>query len=254
MSSGHPLRGPERIQRRLERLAAAPLNFDRAALRDAPGTGWRMDDIRRPLPAEGPGAPEPGGSFEIAQRLIRGYEFADPSIVRAYYDPDHSLQGRTMLLRLRALGLVQVYVGVRVLDVIDESCEHDGRPVRRWGWRYGTLGGHMEQGEMSWEVWKWLDTGDVDFRVHAISRPAKIANPIVALGFRLVGPHERTVFLRSTGERMCRFVELGRRDAGSADVREAAADLTARPLRESDGAHDQLAGNLADPIDTGENR
>lgn len=246
--------GAKRIQRRLDALTDSPLNFDREALRDAPGTGWRVDDIRRSLPGEKPGPPEADRSFSTAQRLIRGYEFADPSIVRAFYDPEHPLKGRTMLLRLRALGFAQVYVGVRVLDVIDETCEHDGRPVQRWGWRYGTLQGHLEQGEMSWEVWKWLDTGEVDFRVHAISRPAQIANPIIALGFRLVGPHERTVFLGSTGERMCRFVSLALQDAGASDVRDAAAELTARPMRESDAAHDELAGNLADPIETGERR
>ncbi len=31
--------------------------------------------------------PRPRRSCEIARRLMRGYEFADPSIVRAFYDP-----------------------------------------------------------------------------------------------------------------------------------------------------------------------
>jgi uncharacterized protein (UPF0548 family) len=249
MTPPDALRAPPRIRRRLAALAAAPLNFDRDALRDAPGTGWRVDDIRHPLPREEPGAPAASGSFAIAARLIRGYEFADPSIVRAYYDPAQPLEGRTMLLRLRALGLVSVSVGVRILDVIDEACERDGRPLQVWGWRYGTLAGHVEQGEMSWEVWKWLDTGEVDFRVHAISRRAHISNPIIALGFRLVGSRERTVFLRSTGERMRSFTELALQGGGARGVRDAAAELTARPFRDSDRAHDQLAANLADPLD-----
>ncbi|HEX7147319.1 MAG TPA: DUF1990 domain-containing protein, partial [Actinomycetota bacterium] len=43
--------------------------------------GWKVDDYLQPLPPEPPGPPAPGGSFEVAQRLMRDYEFADPAIV-----------------------------------------------------------------------------------------------------------------------------------------------------------------------------
>ena len=61
--------------------------------------------------------PIDGGSWQIAQRLMSGYEFADPSIVRAYYDPAIPLEQRDMLLRLRALGVAHLFVGVRVGEV-----------------------------------------------------------------------------------------------------------------------------------------
>ena len=32
-----------------------------------------------------------------------------------------------------------------------------------YGWYYDTLEGHFEQGRMHYEVWKWLDTGEVEF-------------------------------------------------------------------------------------------
>ena len=35
-----------------------------------------------------------------------------------------------------------------------------GRPVRIWGWSYRTLQGHLEMGQMDYEVWKWLDDGE----------------------------------------------------------------------------------------------
>jgi hypothetical protein len=99
-------------------------------------------------------------------------------------------------------------------------------------------------GEMSWEVWKWLATGEVEFRIHAVSRRAAIANPVIRLGFTLVGPHERRVFLRSTCERMQRFTELALEHGDRTEpVREAAAELTARPMRQ-DAAHEQAARNL----------
>ncbi len=94
-------------RRRLATMERRPLNYDPDDLDLAnPGAGWNVDDRFQALPAESPGAPERAGSFEIATRLIRGYEFADPSLVRAYYHPDAPLEGRTMLLELRALNLI----------------------------------------------------------------------------------------------------------------------------------------------------
>ena len=46
-----------------------------------------IDDYRQPLPAEWPGAPVRGASFERAKRLMCDYALADPAIVRAVYDP-----------------------------------------------------------------------------------------------------------------------------------------------------------------------
>ncbi len=239
--------GPVRVRHRLAELAHTPLNFDTSLVADPrPGPEWQLEDVRHPLPYEEPGPPQEDGVFQLAKRLIRGYEFADPSIVRAYYDLRHPLLGRNMVLRLRALGVVQLLVGVRVLDVIDERRSIDGRQAWVWGWRYGTLEGHVEMGEMSWEVWKWADTGEITFRIHAVSREAHIANPIIRVGFRLVGPHERRVFLSSTGRRMRRFTELAAKSGpGSARplVAEASAELTARPMRD-ESPHRQVGRNL----------
>jgi hypothetical protein len=100
---------------------------------------------------------------------------------------------------------------------------------------------------MAWEVWKWLDTGEVEFRVHAVSRPASIPNPFVWIGFRLFGAHERRVFLESTDARMLRFTELAlAQDAGNDPIRRAAADLTARQLPADDVTADELARHLGE--------
>jgi uncharacterized protein (UPF0548 family) len=111
---------------------------------------------------------------ERARDLMLDYEFADPSIVRAVYAPDSPLEGRDMLLEVRFLGL-RFRVGVRVAGVVDETSEADGRTARVWGWSYRTLQGHLEMGQMDYEVWKWLDSGDVQFRIHVVSRPARIS-------------------------------------------------------------------------------
>jgi uncharacterized protein (UPF0548 family) len=199
------------VARRLASLAAKPLNFELSTLHDA-SAGWDITDVCQRLIDEPPGPPIEGGSWDIAKRMMSGYEFADPSIVRAFYEPSSPLEGRNMLLKLQALGTVHLYAGVRVGEVYDKTVERDGRKARVWGWNYRTLAGHVEMGEMSWEVWKWLADGRVEFRVHSISRPAPIGNPIVRLGFHLLRGHERRAFLNSTRERMRTFTELAVRN------------------------------------------
>ena len=234
------------VVRRLAALADKPLNFDPAALRDAgPNGGWEVTDLCQRLPDEPPGPPVDGGSWQIARRLMRGYEFADPSIVRAYYDPQLPLERRDMLLKLQALGVVHLFAGVRVGDVYHETRELRGELVAVWGWNYRTLAGHVEMGQMAWEVWKRLESGRVEFHVHAVSRPAPIRNPFVRIGFRLLRRRERRVFLDSTRERMLTFTELAlEREGADRRVRKAAADMTARTTRADDPAHDAVADNI----------
>jgi hypothetical protein len=213
--------------RSLEALRALhdkPLNFEperRAAMtRQA---GWNVDDYSQPLPPEPPGPPAPDGSWERARELMRGYEFADPAIVRALYAPGSVMEGRDMLLEVRFLGL-RFRFGVRVGGVVDGSCEVDGRAARVWGWSYRTLQGHLEMGQMDYEVWKWLDSGEVEFRIHVVSRPAGIPNPVIRLGFRTFGRRQQVRFARRACERMACLLE-GRpvRPAGDLPVELAEA-------------------------------
>jgi uncharacterized protein (UPF0548 family) len=175
-----------------------------------PDEGWNVDERVQALPSESPGPPEAEGSFEMATRLMRGYRFADPSIVRAIFDADRPLEGRDMLLELRFRGL-RFPVGVRITSVYEENRVLGGRKGRVWGWSYRTLQGHLEQGEMHWQVWKWLATGEVDFRIHSYSRRAAISNPLVRLGFALFGRREQLRFLDSTCRRMAALTEAALR-------------------------------------------
>jgi hypothetical protein len=176
---------------------------------------------------------------------MRGYEFADPSIVRAYYDPGVPLEHRDMLLKLRALRVLHLYVGVRVCGVYERRQRVHGREALMWGWSYRTLEGHVEAGQMDWQVWKWLETGEVEFRVHAVSRPARIRNPFVRLGFAALRRRERGAFLESTKRRMRRFTELGLEyeRGAAAPLRAAGAAMTARGGSDP-AAHDELARTL----------
>ena len=241
-----------RAQRALAGLRDRPLNFDPAELRDAgrasSDAGWHVDDYRRELPAEQPGEPVAGGSFRIAQRLMRDYAFADPAMVRAVYDPADDLADRNMLLQVR-FGPLRLFFGCRVGAVTDETRTVDGRPVRVWGWSYGTLAGHVERGRMEYAVWKWLDDGAVEFRIHVVSRRAKVRNPIVRLGFRLVGRREQVRFARRACARMGELVarELERGGGSALADERGAAQLGGerRALAQQVAVGDGDKGHLA---------
>ena len=233
-----------RTRRALLRLRDAPLNFERADLVERPEL-WTRDERVQPLPSEPPGPPLAHGSWEIARRLMRGYEFADPSMVRAHYDPELPLEGRDMLLEVRFHGLA-IHAGCRITEVFARMREVAGRPVRVWGWSYATLRGHFEQGEMSWEALKWTDTGEVAFHIRACSRRSDDAHPIARLGFRLFGRREQLRFYDSTCVRMRRLTEEAlRHDRPGDAVRRVAREATARPSPRDDAVHDELARNVA---------
>ena len=192
-------------RRALDELHDKGLNFDLERRGEfTPDNGWHVDDYRQPLPPEPPGRPLPDGSWRAARRLMRDYAFADPSIIRAVYYPDHPLEQRDMLLEGRFLGF-RFYFGCRVGGVNDQLRTIDARQVRVWGWNYRTLQGHLEMGQMDYEVWKWLDSGTVEFRIHVVSKAAHIPNPVVRLGFRVFGRAMQRRFARHACQRMAQL-------------------------------------------------
>ena len=152
---------------------------------------WHVDDYCRELPQESPGEPVEGGPFAVATDLIAEYGFADPSRVRAFYDSGEPLDGRDMLLEIRYLA-VSVPVGVRVTRLFDERRDKDGGSVRIKGWAYQTLEGHLERGQMDYQVWKWLDSGRVQFRIHAVPSWPRSTTPSCGLAFVSSGDGSRS--------------------------------------------------------------
>jgi uncharacterized protein (UPF0548 family) len=201
------LRQPSDREKALAELRRRGTNFELSRqAKYGRGNGWYADDVRRALPPEPPGEPVPGGSWETARRIARDYDFAEPSIVEGVFDREEPLENRTMLLVLHFRRL-RVHVGVRVGDVYDEERELDGRAGRVFGWNYRTLEGHVEKGQMDWQVWKFPESGEVLFRIHSFSRPAGGGNLLVRIGFRLFGRRQQLRFLTLTAERMARLTE-----------------------------------------------
>ncbi len=235
-SPGHEqMLGDPSARQVLDALHEKSLNFELGRRDDFTAeNGWHVDEYRQPLPAEAPGPPAPGESWEVAQRLMRTYEFADPAIVRAVYYPDRPLDDRDMLLEARFYGL-RFKLGVRVGGLHDEVREVDGRHIRVWGWNYRTLQGHLEMGQMDYEVWKWLDSGEVEFRISAFSRRARTGNPLVRLGFRVFGRHEQVKFAHHACARIAALTEAALLNDGADDVPRAADTVSAQPVSNGSG-------------------
>ena len=198
----------ERLTREHAKLANLDVNY---ALADGeePSTksGWHVDEVRSTVGFESPGEPVVGGAWEVARALVRGYEFADPKILQGVFGRDAPVLGCDMLLEGHFYGL-RFYLGVRVTGVTDET-RLVGDPQRVWGWHYETLEGHLEQGRLTYEVLKHLETGEVEFVVSGFSRRAPIPNPIIGLGFRIFGRWTQRRFYRACINRMVDLVAAG---------------------------------------------
>lgn len=193
----------------LDDLRRQPLNFEPALEPIYLGTGeWVVDHHVQTLPAEPPGDPVPGGPYTLAKVLCRDYVFAEPRFVTAAWDDDEPLDGRTIVLQGHFYGL-RFTMGLRVGGILDERSEVDGRPAQRWGWNYRTLQGHLERGQMDFEVRKWLDTGEVEFRIDAYSARARTPNPVVRLGLFVFGRWMQGRYARAAKRRMVELVHEG---------------------------------------------
>lgn len=200
-------RSSRRTARRLAALESRRVNFDEATIEDrASEGGWHLDDMVERLPHEASGPPAEGESWQVARQIMDRYQLADPEVVTAAYDEAAPLPGRDMLLRIRFFGL-RLRVGVRIGEVCEETRDVGGRQVHVFGWSYSTLEGHFEQGRMHYELWKWLGSGDVEFHLRAISRPARNGPLLPRLGFRLFGRSQQLRFYRQVCRRIRRLTE-----------------------------------------------
>jgi len=190
-----------------DRWKSVELNFDPTKQEEfTQVNGWHIDDYKIGLPSEPAGEPVPGGAWEVAKNIVNNYEFPDPALISGIFVPDVPLKERIMIVKAHFLVFTFLF-GVRISKVIDEVRDSGKRgQARVWGYGYQTLTGHFEMGEIIFEVWKFLKTGDVEFRMHAYSKPAAISNPFYQLGFRLFGRSLQKRFGATSLERMQRLV------------------------------------------------
>jgi uncharacterized membrane protein/uncharacterized protein (UPF0548 family) len=176
--------------------------------------GWRVEHSEAVVGREHSGPPAPDGLFERAKQALDTYAFSDPTIVEAHFDPAQPLLGRRMLLELKVLGL-RYLCGVRVVDVKDEDDDH--RSV--FGFRYDTLAGHLERGGEWFEVTKEHATGEIRLCITSRWRLGDMPNAWTRVGFRMLAPYYRGLWLRRAHERLRALLE------------KSTVELTPRPAR-----------------------
>jgi uncharacterized protein (UPF0548 family) len=196
---------------RLERLDAAPLNFDPDM-----AEGWAAHRSTATVARELPGPPLPHGAFNRLCTAVADYEFSDPDIVTAHFDRAIPLPQRRLLLEVKALGL-RYLCGAAVARVRNEKTED----TTYFGFRYDTLEGHIERGEEWFVLSKDHETGSVQFEIAARWRFGDFPNWWSRAGFALLGPlyqrrwhmraHRRLAFLAGAPEHAIERDHTGRR-------------------------------------------
>jgi uncharacterized protein (UPF0548 family) len=196
----------ERIIARLAAIGVMEPTVD-LAKRDSyvAAAGWNVDAREAPLLSESPGPPQQNGSFAAACDILTQYSFPPSRLIRGTFDPAAPLANRAMLLTATYLWL-RFELPVRVSRVIDMSREGLKGPEHAWGYSYQTLAGHIERGEITFEIVKHSASGEVVFRIHSFSQTGHIANPVHRLGFRLVGRRLQERFAEQSLANMQRLV------------------------------------------------
>lgn len=176
------------LEKRLDALPALGRNFSDSPDQMTLENGWNQYFSEAVIAYERPGPPEEEGSFERGRVAVANYEFSDPRIVIAHFDPDTPLRERHMLLELQALRVLHYLSGVVVGAVRSEALED--KTV--FGFRYDTLEGHIERGAEWFLLTKEHESGAIRFRIEAAWLPGQFPNWWSRLGFSFLGPlHQR---------------------------------------------------------------
>ncbi len=190
-------------QEQIQQLQSLDYNYDEKVYHDSiDKKGWFVDCYQATLAKEPPGEPLSQGAFEAAKQAIRMYQFPDPKLIRAVFDPELQLPGRNMLM-LAYFGGFSFTFGVRVTSVIDEiQTNKGGEKVQVWGYSYRTLKGHFEIGEIQFQVSKNHLTGEVRFDISSYSKPDRIPKFFYRVGFKLFGRKLQKHFAHSSIHRL----------------------------------------------------
>ncbi|HVL66377.1 MAG TPA: DUF1990 family protein [Vicinamibacterales bacterium] len=194
------------LRRRVEQLASASRNFDADEQEMTGDGGWHHYHSEAVIARE----PEGHERFERARVAVANYQFSDPRIVVAHFDPAGPLLHRRILLEIRIWGLRYLCPAL-VSRVRDEAGVY--------GFRYDTLEGHIERG-VEWFLLTKDERGEIRFRIEARWRPGELPNWWSRAGFMLLSGYYQRRWHRRAHQRMSRLAYHG---------------STARPSRDAAG-------------------
>ena len=159
------------IERFLDRSRRLPSSYGPIGLLDDPPDGWTLDEQ---VVAIGHGEAD----FDRARTALAAWTHFDIGWVELFPKAASIDTGTVVAILIRHLGFWSLN-GARVLYHVA------GGDERRFGFAYGTLTNHAEHGEELFEIRLDPDSGDVLYRIRAVSRPqsplARIGLPAVRL-------------------------------------------------------------------------
>jgi uncharacterized protein (UPF0548 family) len=160
------------IERFNDRCAKLPLSYGPAGIVWRPADGGRLDEQ---VVTIGRGRDD----FLRARDALTNWKHFDIGWVHAYPRPRSIEPGTNVAVLIRHLGFWSLN-GARVLSHVNGT---GGGPV--FGFVYGTLTNHAESGEELFEVSLDAQSGEVRYRIRAMSRPqsvlTRIGQPVARL-------------------------------------------------------------------------
>ena len=183
------------VKARLDRARSAMVNFD-VDEQDMNGEhGWSHYHSEAVIATETDG----DDRFARARVALANYQFSDPSIVLAHFNPAEPLLGRLMLLEIRVLGLHYLCP-----TVVNRVREEPGV----FGFRYDTLEGHIERG-VEWFVLTKNERGEIRFRVEARWRQGEFPNWWSRMGFLVLSRYYQRKWHRRAHQRLSLLAHYG---------------------------------------------
>jgi uncharacterized protein (UPF0548 family) len=184
------------LKPRLDALAAKRVNFDEVSEAEMTADrGWhhyhsdaviaRGDDV--------------DARFARAKTALANYQFSDPAIVVAHFDPAAPLLHRRLLLEIKIWSL-------RYLCPAYVSTVRDEGGV--FAFRYDTLDGHIERG-VEWFILSKAENGDIRFRIEARWRRGEFPNWWSRAGFILVAGFYQRRWHRQAHQRLSLLAHAG---------------------------------------------
>ena len=183
------------IKARLDRARAASLNFDETEEEMTGERGWHHYHSEAVIASETEGDER----FTRALVALAHYQFSDPAIVLAHFDPAEPLLGRRMLLEIQVLGLH--YLCPAVVNRVREE-------ANVFGFRYDTLEGHIERG-VEWFLLSRNERGDIRFRVEARWRTGQFPNWWSRIGFMVLSRYYQRKWHRHAHHRLSQLANYG---------------------------------------------
>jgi uncharacterized protein (UPF0548 family) len=160
------------ISRFLDRARDMPLSYAQPGMASRPPAGFKLDDFVATI---GSGHQD----FSRAREALFAWKHYEFDWVEAVPHRPSTEPGSVFGVAIRHLGIWSLNGG-RVLERFDRT---DDR--MSCGFSYGTLADHAECGEELFEVFLDPETGEVKYRIRAVSRPrallARLGGPVVRL-------------------------------------------------------------------------